>query len=67
MPVIGGVLLSSIKPESPGQTSPDPRKTESVPNSETRRATVKRLGKFAAYTTPALIAMLSGTTTARAC
>jgi hypothetical protein len=59
--------LSSTKPESPGQASPDSGEAKSASSSETRRAAVQRLGKFAAYTAPALIAMLSGTTTARAC
>jgi hypothetical protein len=45
---------------------PDPEDTNADASSETRRKVVRRLGKYATYTAPALIALLTATTTASA-
>lgn len=52
--------MSSIDPEHQEPPAPD-AEAAAASTGETRRATVQRLGSYAAYTAPALIALLTAT------
>jgi hypothetical protein len=63
----GGIAMpesNNSEPSSP--STPASRAPESAASSETRRDAVRRLGKYAAYTAPALMGLLAGTNTASA-
>lgn len=64
------VAVVSLGGESVSQTNPEPSEPHQAEpeaaNRETRRDAVRRLGRYAAYTAPALMAFLAGTTTASA-
>ncbi len=50
-------MMKSIEPKAESQD--DPARTDSQVDS-TRREAIGRIGKFAAYTAPAMLAMLTG-------
>jgi hypothetical protein len=59
-------LAQTTRSDRSEEATPDPDKADADAPSETRRETVRRLGKYATYTAPALIALLTATTTASA-
>lgn len=59
-------MARTTRPDQSRPTVPDPEDTDADASSETRREAVRRLGKYATYTAPALIALLTATTTASA-
>ena len=52
--------------DQPTPSAPDVGEAQGDASTETRRAAVQRLGKYAAYTAPALIALLTASTSASA-
>jgi hypothetical protein len=54
---VSGVAMQSIEPKADGRD--DPAATDLEVDSA-RREAIGRIGKFAAYTAPAMLAMLTG-------
>lgn len=54
---VGGVVMPSIEPKSDCQDEPA---ATDVAVDRARREAIGRIGKFAAYTAPAMLAMLTG-------
>lgn len=59
-------MPQSNSPDPSSPSGPDSEEPDRLAPSETRRDAVRRLGKYAAYTAPALMGLLAGTTTASA-
>ena len=59
-------MPESNSPDQPTPSAHDVGDTDGDPRAHTRREAVRRLGKYASYTAPALMALLAATTTASA-
>jgi hypothetical protein len=60
----GGSVAQIKDPDQPGRLDAVLGAAGADADTETRRQTIRRLGKYAAYTAPTMLAMLTATTAA---